>query len=127
MSSFHKLLLALIALPTLFALAHDTNLYYKNPEAGFKLRAAGYYWVNISPDSFKIASEGLPPETWQMINKILIFPGVYVFGITALILYAIIGFFRQKFFPEKEMPQHGRLDFLRHDREGSGYKYKRKR
>jgi hypothetical protein len=129
MSALYKILLALIALPVLFVLFHDINRYFTQPNVQFSLRAAGYYWVYLSPDSYKIVSETLPKDMWETIRKILIYPAVYIFGMIALVIYALLGLIRQLFFEEKNiMARAGRLDFLNDDNKPKrGYKYSRRR
>lgn len=129
MSILYKILLALIALPVLFVLFHDINRYMTQPNSLFVLRAAGYYWVYLSPDSYKIASESISKEIWENIRKILTYPAVYVSGTLALFFYALLGLIRQFFFEEKDkMTSTDRFDFLRDDKKQKrGYKYSRKR
>lgn len=130
MSMPYRLLLIILTLPAFLTLLHDGYRYYNKPEEGFKLRATGFYWVSLSPDSFKATSEALPPETWRTINRILIFPGLYVFGGLSLLLYALLGLFnRGRTLSGGAMDSYDRMDFLRDDkrRGNKGYKYNRRR
>lgn len=127
MALLYKLLLLCIAIPAIFALTYDAHLYLMKPEDGFKLRPAGFFWVNLSPDTYNAGVDNLPPEIWANISAILILPGVYVFGVIALILYLVLGTIKRVFFREADLSRPREMDYLQSSRHSKAYTYKRRR